>query len=659
MTRARILNVDDNESGRYIKSRILRQDDYEVLEARTGIEALEVVNREKPDLVLLDVKLPDVTGYEVCRLVKKQKPALLVLQISASFVAPGDRAVGLDSGADAYLSQPVEPSELLATVRALLRLRNAEKAARESDQLYRVIVESAVDYAIVTCDLQGFVVTWSGGAEQVLGWTAQDMIGQPIDRLFTAEDLESNAPVMDRRAATQDSRTLADRWLVRKDGRQIWAGITMVPLRAELNGVTGFICILRDRTAEKTEQDAMQRSNVWLEREVAARTRALTEATEQLRREIEDRERAEQALRQAQKMEAVGQLTGGIAHDFNNMLTVVLGSTDSLKKSLPVDAGDQHRRADLIMLAATQAAALTHRLLAFSRQQPRDPKPANLNALVGGVHDMLRRTIGESIELETELEAGLPLVTVDSNQFENAILNLVVNARDAMPSGGRLTIHTDTGTSGFVTLTVADTGTGMSPEVAKRALEPFFTTKRTGVGTGLGLSQVYTFVQQSGGDITIDSVESKGTAIKLHFPALPEGVETADDERTTVESQFEGHGRVALVVEDQQGVREYVADVLRKLDFEVGAVGDAGAALRFLETSGAIDLLMTDVGLPGGIDGWRLAAAVREIVPEVKTIFMTGYAMPSPEPLGANSELLMKPFVQSTLEGRLLRLFGT
>ncbi len=654
-----ILNVDDNESGRYIKTRILRQGGYDVVEARTGVEALEKAKHEKPDLVLLDVKLPDISGYEVCRLLKSQTAKLLVLQISASFVAPGDRATGLDSGADAYLSQPVEPSELLATVRALLRLKRAEQEAQESNELYRVIVQSAVDYAIVTLALDGSVRTWSSGARRVLGWSEDEMVGRPIDGLFTPEDVAEGVPAADRECAAREGGSNVDRWQVRKDGSRLWASISLVPLRGHMNGITGYILVLRDRTIEKTEQDAMQRANAWLESEVATRTRALVEANEQLRREIEERERAEQALRQAQKMEAVGQLTGGIAHDFNNMLTVVLGATESLKATLPRDASAQHRRADLVMQAATQAAALTHRLLAFSRPQPADPKPTNLNALIGGLLDMLRRTIGEAVALETDLASGLPAVLVDSNQLENAILNLAVNARDAMTCGGTLTLRTMHSSGDLVTLAVADTGSGMSPQVIERALEPFFTTKRSGEGTGLGLSQVYRFMQQAGGTLQIDSVEGQGTTVELRFPRLSS--ETAQSEATgdVSSDHFRGDGRRALVVEDQQGVREHVAETLRDLGFEVVAAPDAATALAFLATDRRIDLLMTDIGLPGGTDGWGLTAAARKLIPAVKIVLMTGYAQSTLEPLGPNSELLMKPFMRSALESRLTRLFAT
>ncbi|MFZ5779195.1 MAG: response regulator [Pseudomonadota bacterium] len=659
MRKALILNVDDTESGRYVKTRILRQGGYDVVEARTGIEALEKARHERPDLVLLDVKLPDISGYEVCRLLKGQTPKLLVLQISASFVAPGDRATGLDSGADAYLSQPVEPSELLATLRALLRLKRAEQEAQESNELYRVIVESADDYAIVALAVDGSIRTWSSGAQKVLGWTEREMLGQPIDRLFTAEDLAEGVPARDLERAARVGAINIDRWQMHRDGSRLWASTSLVPLRAVANGVTGYILVLRDRTAEKTEQDAVQRANAWLEREVTTRTRALVDANEQLRREIAERERAENALRQAQKMEAVGRLTGGIAHDFNNMLTVVLGATESLKATLPPDAKAQHRRADLVMQAATQAAALTHRLLAFSRPQPLDAKPTNLNALIGGLIDMLRRTIGESVALETDLASGLPPVLIDANQLENAILNLAVNARDAMPGGGTLALRTSLAPDNGVALAVVDTGSGMSPQVAERALEPFFTTKRSGEGTGLGLSQVYRFMQQSGGTLHIHSVEGQGTTIELLFPRPAADARQGDATRNDATGHFRGDGRRALVVEDQQGVREHAAEALRHLGFEVSAVPDAVDALTFLRADPNIDLLMSDIGLPGGMDGWRLASAVRELVPGVKIVLMTGYAQSSLDPLGPDSELLMKPFMRSALESRLARLFAS
>ncbi|HZY54001.1 MAG TPA: response regulator [Reyranella sp.] len=652
MSETVILNVDDNEAARYAKTRSLERGGYTVIEARTGAEAMERTKKDKPDLVLLDVRLPDISGYEVCRILKATQPQLLVLQVSASFVEPGDRAHGLDSGADAYLTQPLETTELLATIRALLRLRTAEQAARESGELYKAIVESASDYAIITTDLDGTIRTWSSGAEQVLGHGAAEMVGRSIDTLFTREDLAAGVPAADRERAAREERAVGERWQVRKDGDRLWATGIIVPLRDAAANTTGFIVILRDQTAEKAHQD-------WLEREVRQRTRALTEANEKLKREIEERERAEEALRQAQKMEALGQLTGGIAHDFNNMLTVVMGSAETLKRRLPPDAADQHRRADLVLQAGAQAAALTHRLLAFSRQQPRDPKPTSLNASVTGIMELIKSTVGESIALGMELADGLPPVLIDGNQLENAILNLVVNARDAMPNGGALTIRTGSADEGrSVLLSVVDTGAGMPPEVAAKAFEPFFTTKRLGQGTGLGLAQVQRCVEQAGGEVRIDSGIGKGTAVVMTFPSMLESVKVAEAAVTTRSGEFHGRGRLAMVVEDEPGVRDHVVESLRGLGFEVMAVGDAVEGLERLAAGRKVDLAISDVGLPGGVDGWQFAARARRLLPDVKIVLMTGYAQSSATTLGAATELLMKPFTVAALETRLHRLFG-
>jgi PAS domain S-box-containing protein len=652
MSETVILNVDDNEAARYAKTRSLERGGYTVIEARTGAEAMERTKKDKPDLVLLDVRLPDISGYEVCRILKATQPQLLVLQVSASFVEPGDRAHGLDSGADAYLTQPLETTELLATIRALLRLRTAEQAARESGELYKAIVESASDYAIITTDLDGTIRTWSSGAEQVLGHGAAEMVGRSIDTLFTREDLAAGVPAADRERAAREERAVGERWQVRKDGDRLWATGIIVPLRDAAANTTGFIVILRDQTAEKAHQD-------WLEREVRQRTRALTEANEKLKREIEERERAEEALRQAQKMEALGQLTGGIAHDFNNMLTVVMGSAETLKRRLPPDAADQHRRADLVLQAGAQAAALTHRLLAFSRQQPRDPKPTSLNASVTGIMELIKSTVGESIALGMELADGLPPVLIDGNQLENAILNLVVNARDAMPNGGALTIRTGSADEGrSVLLSVVDTGAGMPPEVAAKAFEPFFTTKRLGQGTGLGLAQVQRCVEQAGGEVRIDSGIGKGTAVVMTFPSMLESVKVAEAAVTTRSGEFHGRGRLAMVVEDEPGVRDHVVESLRGLGFEVMAVVYAVEGLERLAAGRKVDLVISDVGLPGGVDGWQFAARARRLLPDVKIVLMTGYAQSSATTLGAATELLMKPFTVAALETRLHRLFG-
>ncbi len=378
--------------------------------------------------------------------------------------------------------------------------------------------------------------------------------------------------------------------------------------------------------AERTRaQEALRDLNANLEREIAERT-------EQLRA-------TEEMARQAQKMEAVGQLTGGVAHDFNNILQVIVGNLDVIRRLVPADAGRLQRSVEHALNGAHQAASLTQRLLAFSRRQPLDPKPVDVNSLVGGMAELLNRSLGEIVAVETVRGAGLWKIEVDPNALESAILNLAVNARDAMPRGGRLTIetvnayideayaisHAEIAPGQYVLISVSDTGEGMNPETLERAFEPFFTTKPVGQGTGLGLSQVYGFVKQSGGHVKIYSEVGQGTTVKIYLPRYE--AEGAEIEAPPVMPIPEGSSQeTVLVVEDEEAVRAYSADALRELGYRVVEAADGQSALRLLESAGPIDLLFTDVVLPGGMTGAQLAAQVRAVRPGIRVLFTTGYA---------------------------------
>ncbi len=671
-----ILNVDDNEVARYTKTRALRHGEYRVLEARTGQEALQLVRAHRPDLILLDVKLPDINGLEVCQIIKREFPTILVLQISASFVTPGDRTLGLDSGADSYLIQPVEPQELIAAVRALLRMRRAEQAAREINERYRVIVDSAVDYAIITLDLAGAITSWSTGATAVLGYEPDEVIGHGGAILFTDEDRIAAVPATEMATALSQGRAADERWMRRKGGGVFWASGQMVPLRDAGGGVNGFLKILRDQTSEKQAEEELRLFNDELEREVQARTRDLQEANSALRLEIEERERTQDALRQAQKMEAVGQLTGGIAHDFNNLLTVVIGGAEGLDRRLPPDAADLRRRAAMILEAARRAASLTHRLLAFSRQQALDPKPTALADLVNGMLEILRRTLGEHVEIETSSVDNLWLVSIDRNQLENTVLNLAVNARDAMPQGGKLTIQTanvdraaalaptrDWLKPGqHVRLTVRDTGTGMAKDVIDKAFDPFFTTKGVGQGTGLGLSQVYGFVKQSGGQIEIDSTVGEGTTINIYLPRLTGAADRGSAMLPAPAAvDVAPPGQAVLVVEDEDVVRAFSTEALREMGLTVVEAADGASALAALDHHADICMLFADLGLPGGLNGRQLADEVRRRRPEIKVLLTTGYTRNTVIHEGRLDEgvnLLSKPFTYETLAARVKEILA-
>jgi signal transduction histidine kinase/DNA-binding response OmpR family regulator len=411
------------------------------------------------------------------------------------------------------------------------------------------------------------------------------------------------------------------------------------------------------------------------ERELQQRRRAEAElqalnATleERVSEEITRRASAEEALRQAQKMEAVGQLTGGVAHDFNNLLTVIIGGLDTIKRSKPADEARIARAVDMALQGALRAASLTGRLLAFSRRQPLDPKPLDLNALVRDMTELLHRTLGEPVELEGVLAPRLWQIEADQNQLENAILNLAVNARDAMPDGGKLTIETSNTAldesytasdsevipGQYVMIAVSDTGCGMPKEILTRVFEPFFTTKEVGRGTGLGLSMVYGFVKQSGGHVTVYSEVGQGTTVKLYFPRH---FGAADAVAAEPQSAIPGssEGEVILVVEDNEDVRAYSTLILTELGYTVIEAPEAQSALAILRTPQHVDLLFTDVVLPG-MSGRMLADAAAELRPGLRVLFTTGYsrnAIVHQGRLDAGVQLISKPFTFEQLAARV------
>ena len=410
-----------------------------------------------------------------------------------------------------------------------------------------------------------------------------------------------------------------------------------------------------DITRRKTVERQLRELNETLEARVTERTAALEEVHE--------------ALRQAQKMEAVGQLTGGIAHDFNNMLSVVIGSLDLLGRRIGEGDARARRYVNAAVDGAQRAANLTKRLLAFSRQQPLQPEPLNLNRLVSGMSELLAHSLGGDIRLETVLAAGLWHVHADPNQLENVVLNLAINARDAMSGGGRLTIETQNAhldaryvsahlgvpAGQYVLIAVSDTGTGMSVEVAEKAFDPFFTTKGVGKGTGLGLSQVYGFVKQSGGHLKIYSEMGQGTTIKVYLPRLVGGVAGGIDEVNAHELPRGDEHEVILVVEDEPSVRQFSVDALLELGYRVVEADGAEAALRLLAARPDIALMFTDIVMPE-TNGARLADAARLLRPDLKILFTTGYtrnAVVHNGVVDAGVELLSKPFTVDELAGRV------
>ena len=425
----------------------------------------------------------------------------------------------------------------------------------------------------------------------------------------------------------------------------------------------GVLIDVERRRAIEAERDrvaaALRSLNDTLEQRVAERTAELM--------------RAEEQLRQAQKMEAVGQLTGGLAHDFNNLLAGISGALELM--SARINQGRVSEIDRYIVAAqgaAKRAAALTHRLLAFSRRQTLDPRPTNVNTLVNGMTELIQRTVGPSISVETVGASGLWPVLVDASQLENALLNLCINARDAMPEGGRITVETankwldrdaarkhDVPEGQYLSLCVTDTGTGMTPDVIAKAFDPFFTTKPLGQGTGLGLSMIYGFAKQSGGQVRIYSEVGEGTTLCIY---LPRHYGAADADGVGFESApavAMDAGETVLIVDDEPTVRMLVTDVLDDLGYTVIEAADSVAGLRVLQSDARIDLLITDVGLPGGMNGRQMADAARESRPNLKVLFITGYAENAAIGNGhlqPGMKVLTKPFAVDTLAARVQEL---
>jgi PAS domain S-box-containing protein len=421
--------------------------------------------------------------------------------------------------------------------------------------------------------------------------------------------------------------------------------------------------IVAERTAE------MAAANEKLREEIFERSLA----EERLRSEIQERARAEEQLRQASKMEAVGRLTGGLAHDFNNLLTVVMGNVEAMQRKLK-DGGDEKIKnyAEFAMQGAKRAAALTKRLLAFSRGQPLDPEPVNANDLVASMTELFARTLGEKVSLKTAVVENLWTVEADPNQFEASLLNLVVNARDAMPKGGSLTIETanvklDTAYAAkhdgvkpgeYVAITVSDTGIGMSPETLARIFEPFFTTKPAGEGTGLGLSQLYGFVKQSGGHVSAESILGSGTKVSIYLPRFTgEGADLKNGKKSHAP---EDDRNTVLIVEDDDDVRQYAVSLFRELGYGVLEAADGTAALRILESRPEVRFMFTDVGLPGDYNGKELADEARRRRPYLRVLYTTGYARTDilrQGRLDANAQVVTKPFTFDELSTKVRAVF--
>ncbi|GAB6387912.1 response regulator [Stutzerimonas marianensis] len=625
----RFLVVDDNGATRYAIRRVLERHGYSVLEAGTGNEGLGLVSSEAIDALILDVNLPDMSGFDIVRQLRTDDRTRLlpVIHVSAASIQTGDVIAGLDAGADAYLIHPVDPDVLLATLRTLLRVRDTEHALRESEARFRDIF-SQVAAPIAVIDTQLHIHESNRALSQLLG-------EQPDPCALAASLADGQQPKLQAlREALSSSARWQDTLIMEVAGKRRETKWQVSPYRADELGLVVIEDVTEQRQRERSQRQQLDNANTELAREVAERVR--TEAQ----------------LMQAQKMDALGKLTGGIAHDFNNLLTGIITGIELLKKRMDEGRNDAALRfADTALNSARSAASMTNRLLAFARQQPLDARPADLNEQIRSLEELLQRTIGEHISLNLDLCAQGAVAQVDANQLESAILNLVINARDALPNGGNITIRTaaleaqgdpDLADGSYVVLTVKDDGTGIAPEILSKVFEPFFTTKPLGQGTGLGLSSIYGFARQSGGEARLTSVVGEGTEVSLVLPtAIATSVATSN-----LSDMPMGQGEHVLIVEDMPAVRMLVAEMLGEAGYRCSEAGDVATALSVLQDDPSVDLLLTDVGLPQ-LSGRDLADTARLHRPALPVLFMTGYAENAVRRdrfLVAGMDMVVKPF---------------
>ncbi|MGA7812704.1 MAG: PAS domain S-box protein [Caballeronia sp.] len=483
--------------------------------------------------------------------------------------------------------------------RDITERKAAEEALRDSEERFRLLVQGVTDYAIYMISPTGEISNWNAGAERIKGYKREEIVGSNFAVFYTEEDRAKGMPAKTLKTASEEGRFEQESWRVRRDGTRFWAHVVVDAIRDDAGKLLGFAKVTRDITERKQTAEALERANA--------------------------------ALFQSQKMEAIGQLTGGIAHDFNNLLAVVSSSVDILATRAQNYA--DIKVLDAIRRTVERGALLTQQLLSFARQQPLMVEKYDLNDVIGNFEAVLRRAGNSAIEMEIVPAQDAKTVLLDAARFEAALLNLVVNARDAMPDGGKLVVAIEnvelrTGDVGnmppgcYVRVFVADTGTGMPPAVAARAFEPFFTTKEIGKGTGLGLSQVYGFIAQSGGDVVIQSEEGKGTTISMYLPVV-EGA--PDAPIVAADSSVE----TVLIVEDEPDVLDAAGQLFRSIGYEVVTATNGIDALATLERRTDIDILFTDVVMPKGVSGIQLARSARELRPDLKVILASGYPLPA------------------------------
>jgi len=518
--------------------------------------------------------------------------------------------------------------------RDLTERRASEAALRQSEEQFRLLVQGVTDYAIYMLSPAGIVTNWNAGAQRIKGYEPHEIIGRHFSRFYGAEDQASGEPAKGLATALKDGRFEKEGWRYRKNGERFWAHVVIDAIRDPAGELIGYAKITRDMTERRAAQEQM--------------------------------ERARETLVQSQKMDAIGQLTGGVAHDFNNLLMAVLGSLELIRKRIPDDA-----KLKLLLNNAFDGArrgvSLTQRMLSFARRQDLALTAVNLKELVAGMSDLLDRSLGPMMTIETDFPEGLPDIKADPNQLETALLNLAVNARDAMPAGGVITISARTAEPGpvmgtqalngkCVVLTVRDTGEGMDPATITRATEPFFTTKGVGKGTGLGLSMVHGMAEQLGGRLRIESRVGKGTSIEIWLPIAREDAAVAAAPAQTAPISKDATALTIIVVDDDSLVLTNTTAMLEDFGHTVLQASSGAQALELIRKTPHLDLVVTDQAMPQ-MTGMQLAAAIKVEWPRVPILLVSGYAE-LPNDVLFELPKLAKPFSLDDLENAVISIMG-
>jgi PAS domain S-box-containing protein len=631
----KILIVDDDENSRVFLERALRGQQYSTESAVNGVEALEKAYASRPDLIVSDILMPEMNGFELCRRIKMddQLRKIPFVFYTATFVDKKDEKLGMALGASRFLIKPMDPADFFRIIREVIdeyeknrlsvpaepledmkdlcrmqaealqrkldkKVRDLERereALRASEGRFRALTESTSDW-IWEMDSNGVFTYSSPKIRDILGYESEDVIGKTPFDLMTSDDAARVAKEFQEIAASKRPFAALENVAVHKDGRKVVLEKSGVPFFDPSGNLEGYRGIDRD---------------------------------------ITERKKLEEQLLQAQKMEAIGQFAGGIAHDFNNMLTAIMGYSEILKMDLDEDNPSQ-RHVDMIMSSAAKSANLTQQILAFSRKQIISPKQTDLNELIKGIEKLLRRLIGEDVEIHITLTEKDVTVLVDPGQLEQVLMNLCTNARDAMPHGGNIFISTgtdfldreyikrydvaDAGEYGLITVT--DTGSGMDEKTRQRIFEPFFTTKEIGKGTGLGLATAYGIIKQHRGHINVYSEPGKGTTFKIYLPLIVSPEDKGEGKKVVLPKRG---SETILVAEDDDAVRTLTKEVLLKYGYTVIEAVDGEEAVDQLRRhKDTVQLVVIDVIMPKK-SGKEVCDEMREITPHLKVLFTSGY----------------------------------